>query len=148
MVWILEPSSKFSSKSFFIALSALPISISSFPHWMIWNPDAPPRVKAFSWTAVLGRINTMDMFQRRSFMYLSPHWCCLCHEEGESVHRIFIHCSFSTKIWSYFLSRMGLNWVMPEKINHLFSAWHWHGVNSKSKMFGDCLLHAIVWGIW
>lgn len=33
-------------------------------------------------------------------------------------------------------------------MTQLFSSWHWYGVNLKSKMFGECLVHAIVWGIW
>lgn len=109
-VCTLDSSGKFSSKSFFIALTSPLIPNSSFPHQMIWKPYAPPRVKAFSRTAILGRINTMDMLQRRRpFMHLSPHWCSLCYEDGESVHHIFLHWSFTFRIWSYFLSRMGLS---------------------------------------
>ena len=146
-VWTLESFGMFSSKSFSNPLSSPLNPDSSFPHWMIWKPDASPRVKAFSWTAVLGQINTIDMLQKRSFMHLSPHWCFHCHEDGESVHHIFLHCSLTTKIWSYFLSRMGLKWVMPKKVTHLFSSWHWYSVSTKSKMFGECLLHTIVWSI-
>lgn len=68
-VWLLESSSKFTSKSFF----NLSQSEFSFSHEKIWKPVSPPRVKAFSWTAILYRINTTDMLQRRRpFNALSP----------------------------------------------------------------------------
>lgn len=38
--------------------------------------------------------------------------------------------------------------MMPEKIIHLCSSWYCYGVNGRSKLFGECLLHAIICGIW
>lgn len=148
-VWSLESFAKFTSKSFFLALSN-PSSIeSSLPHRKIWKLAVLPRVKAFSWTAALGRINTMDMLQRRRpFMPLSSHWCALCHMDGESVHHIFLHCSFTHKVWIHFISRIGVYWVMPKKLQLMFSSWKSFGASLRSTKFGDYLLHAILWGIW
>lgn len=115
----------------------------------IWKLAISPRVKAFSWTTVLGRINMMDMLQRRKpFMPLSPHWCALCQMDGKSVHHIFLHCSFTHKVWIHFISRIGVYWVMPETIQLMFFSWKYFGDSLRSTKFGECLLHAILWGIW
>lgn len=148
-VWLLESSGKFTSKSFFKALSNPSPSDLSFSHRMIWKPTVPPRVKAFSWIVVLGRINMMDLLQRRrSYMLLSPHWCSLCHKDAESVHYIFLHCSFTSKVWNHFISHMCCYWVMPKNLNQMFSSWRSFGANIKSTHFGECLLHAILWNLW
>lgn len=84
----------------------------------------------------------MDMLQRRRpYIPLSPHWCSLCYKNRELIHHIFLHWSFSHKIWCYFLVRIGLYWVMPKEIRHLFSSWTWYGSNVRSKLFGECLLY-------
>lgn len=149
LVWLLESFGKFISKSFFNAISNSSSIEPSFPRRKIWNPVVPLGVKAFSWTVILCRINTMDMLQRRRpFMLLSPHWCALCHLDGGSVHHIFLHCSFTHKVWIYFISRMGCYWVMPEKLYLMFSSWKSFGASVRPTKFGDSLLHAILWGIW
>ena len=82
-----------------------------------WKPCALPKVKAFTWTADLNHINTIEMLQkRRPFMSLSPHWCVLCKKELESTNHLFLHCSFAEIIWSYFLSNQSRMWVMPESL--------------------------------
>jgi len=147
-VWVLEPFGKFTSKSFFIALSHPHHPEPSFPHKKIWKPEVPPKIKAFFWIIVLSRINTMDMLQRRKpFIALSPQWCYLCHKDEESVDHIFFHCSFTTKVWTYFISRIGCYWVMPGKLIHMFLSWKSIGVTIRSTKFGDSLLHSILWGI-
>lgn len=124
------------------------ILLPKYPHKKIWNPAVPPRVQAFSWTAVLCQINTMDMLpKRRPFIVLSPQWCSLCHNNGESVNHIFLHCSFTFKVWTHLTSRIGYYWVMPEKLIQLFSSWRSISDTIRSTKFGDSLMHAILWGI-
>lgn len=43
---------------------------------------------------------------------------------------------------------MGVNWIMPELVLQLFNSWWTYGSNDRSKLFGECLIHAIIWGIW
>lgn len=144
-IWILDSPGRFSSKSFYNVLSN-PLNVdTSFPHHLAWKPTAPPMVKVVSWTTIIGRINTLDILQkRRPFMHLSPQWCPLCKRDGESVHHIFMHCSFTYEVCIYFISRMRINWVMPEKLSQLFCSWWSYGSNVRSKQFGECLLRAIL----
>lgn len=139
----------FPLKSFFRALSNSPNIETTFLHRLVWKQAVPPRVKAFSWTAAVHRINTMDMLQkRRPFIQLSPQWCSLCKKDGESVHHIFLHCSFTYEVQAYFISRMGINWVIPREVSKLFHSWGTYEVNDRSKQFGEVILHAIIWGVW
>lgn len=112
-----------------------------------WKPLVPPRVKAFSWTVALNQINSMDILQRRRpYMLLSPN--VLCKEERAS--HLLIHCSFSSGVWAYFLSRLNISWVMqmPNDILELFFLWNAYGFGERAKIFCGCLIHAIIWGIW
>lgn len=46
----------------------------------------------------------MDMLQwRHPYMALSPLVCCLCSLNGEEDNHNFIHCPFTSRVWSYFL---------------------------------------------
>lgn len=98
-IWILESSRTFSSKSFFRALSNSPNIETTFSHRLVGKLAVPPRVKAFPWTAAMHRINTMDMLKKkRPFIQLSPQWYSLCKKDGELVHHIFLHCSFTYEV--------------------------------------------------
>lgn len=116
-VWVLNLSVVFSCKLVFQLLGRSTNSHFSFPYSSIWKPSIPPRVKAFSWTVALNRVNTMDVLQRRlPFMMISPNWCVLCKNAEESLNHLFLECTFSSAIWSYFLSNLNNSWVMPREV--------------------------------
>lgn len=49
-------------------------------------------------------------------MALSLHCGVLCKKESESVKHLFMHCSFSTDIWNYFLGGVSLSRAMLEEL--------------------------------
>lgn len=103
-VWILVSSGVFSCKSFFDVLIPSSNFDLNFPAKRVWNAKVPPRVRAFVWSLIQNRINTMDVRQRRiPNMALSPHWCILCREDGESFNHLFLHCSFTLSIGTTFV---------------------------------------------
>ncbi|KAF5946950.1 hypothetical protein HYC85_017178 [Camellia sinensis] len=54
----------------------------------------PLTVKVFIWSAVRGSILTNDVLQRRRpYRYLSPQWCIMCKEEGETLNHLFFALS-------------------------------------------------------
>ena len=148
-IWTLKSLGKFSSKSLFTYLSHPCAIPSPFPVKQVWKPPVPSRIKAFSWTVVLDRLNTMEMLQmRRPFLYLSPSWCVLCKSEGESANHLFMHCRFAKAIWDHFFEKLHWQWVMPGTIYDLFWQWTPVGLGELGKYFWRCLIHAVLWGIW
>lgn len=124
-IWTLEYFGRFSSKSQFHNLTQPRSQLRPFSFKKVWMSSMPLRVKAFSWTASLSCINTMDMLQRRRpFMMLSPNWCVvLCKDNEESTKHLFIHCLFSKAIWDHFIGSLNRSWVMPNEMLDLFSQW-------------------------
>lgn len=93
----------------------------------------------------------MDVLQhKRPFMALSPFMCPLCRKDGESGNQIFLHCSYSSKVWIYFLRALSWNLVMPDSVEGLFHIWEGGGVvkGAKGKIFIHALLQGILWGLW
>lgn len=62
---------------------------------------APPKVKAFSRVASLGRINTLDKLQRRHpFMVFSLSIFGMCGKDLEAGNHLFIHC-YTIEVWGF-----------------------------------------------
>eukprot|EP00268_Persea_americana_P007641 TRINITY_DN12894_c0_g1_i5.p1 TRINITY_DN12894_c0_g1~~TRINITY_DN12894_c0_g1_i5.p1 ORF type:complete len:144 (-),score=13.18 TRINITY_DN12894_c0_g1_i5:118-549(-) len=74
----------------------------------IWMGLGPPRVEAFCWLAVAGKISTADILRRRGFTSGSDT-CCFCRRERESIDYLFIQCDVASFIWGYFLKVSGVS---------------------------------------
>lgn len=94
-MWTPSANGIFSSKSFFSILTTNHPILSQPSISTIWNSVAPPRVKAFSWISIFEGQNTMEVLQRRSFLYISPSIYCLCRFDAEFGNHIFLHCGFT-----------------------------------------------------
>lgn len=91
----------------------------------------------FVWTALKGRILTLDNIQRRVISL--PNICLFCHNVLESIDHIFLHCPFACELWSMFLFEVDLKWVFLTCIKDLFEQWCFFGRGCK----GDRL-----WKMW
>jgi hypothetical protein len=60
------------------------------PWKVIWKPKVPPQVVVFVWTAVMGRILTIDNLRRRTILVVD--WCCMCKRSGELIDHLLLHC--------------------------------------------------------
>jgi hypothetical protein len=73
------PKKSFAVKSYYCCLGSSPNR--SFLWKSIWKVKVPPRVAFFSWTAVLGKILTIDALRKRGLIIAD--WCCMCKHNGE-----------------------------------------------------------------
>jgi hypothetical protein len=64
----------------------------------IWKVKAPLRVAFFVWTAILGKILTLDNLRKRNIIVME--WCCLCKKSGESIDHLFIYCEVASEMWN------------------------------------------------
>jgi hypothetical protein len=60
------------------------------PWKSIWKSKAPTRVAFFVWTAVLGKILTLDNLRKKNIIV--TEWCCMCKHSGKSSNHLLLHC--------------------------------------------------------
>lgn len=59
----------------------------------IWTLKAPPRVIAFGWLTLRGRVLTLDNFHWRGRIIVNA--CPMCLANEETVDHIFLNCRFT-----------------------------------------------------
>ena len=91
MCWQRDSKTEFSVHSYYLCLNVS--TFVKFPWKGVWKSKAPPRVAFFLWTAVWGKILTNDNLRKRRVVLVD--WCCLCKNAGESLDRIFFHCTLA-----------------------------------------------------
>ena len=87
----------------------------------VWSGLLPPRVEAFFWLAMLGKILTADVLRRRGLVSDTiSYMCCLCGREMESVDHFFIHCGVTSSIWGFFLKQCEVTLCFPGSLPMAF----------------------------
>jgi hypothetical protein len=89
----------------------------------------------FTWTAVLGKILTLDNLRKKNIIVINR--CCLCKADGDTIDHLLLNYEIARSLWYAIFNRFGLSWVMPSKVEGLFAYW-WSGGCSRS---------AVVWKI-
>jgi hypothetical protein len=110
----------------------------------MWRTQAPSRAVFFAWSAVLGKILTLDNLKKRHVIVIDR--CCMCKRDGESVDHLLLHCDMASALWSVFFSCFGMFWVMPRQVIDLFACWWFVGRPRSAavwKMVSTCLFWTI-----
>ena len=106
----------------------------------------PTRVAFFSWTAILGRILTIDNLWKRRVLILD--WCCMCKSHGESVNYLLLHCPIAQELWNLIFILFGTLWVMPRGVDDEFACWSGKMGNSESGAIWKAVPHCLMWCLW
>eukprot|EP00253_Pinus_taeda_P014329 PITA_14329 len=80
----------------------------------------PPHSRLFMWTVLQNKAPTGDNLMKRSFN--GPSWCCLCHQDSETIDHLFLHCPVTLEFWGLIVSSLPLptRW----QGNTIQEAWH------------------------
>lgn len=109
----------------------------------------PPCIQVFLWIASLSMMNAMGVLQRSClYVVISPHICILCMKNVELGDHITIHCDFSIFIWTYFMSKISVFWVMLCHVVDFVCHWNGRFLDPRDKVFWMGILHGVCWGIW
>ncbi|CAN1761072.1 hypothetical protein LINPERHAP1_LOCUS7778 [Linum perenne] len=117
-----------------------------FPAELIWSRCAPSKVQFFCWLVFKNSIATTDNLQRRGF--LLPNHCVLCEKAAESVDHIFIHCAFTTQVWSKLSSTLSIHGPLPSSFKDLLLMWKYMNCAPHFAIVRDVLIHSVIWNIW
>jgi hypothetical protein len=110
-----------------------------------FRTQAPPMAAFFTWSAVLGRILTLDNLRKRHIIIVDR--CCLCKRDGESLNHILPHCDVASALWNNIFSRFGISWVMPRRVLDLVACW-WKSRRSRTSTTWKMVSICIFWCIW
>ena len=148
-VWSLSPTSLFTAKSFFLALSMSPNLCLFYLDNLLWSSKVHSKVKAFAWSVAHRKVNTNNKLQlRRPYKSRSLPWCVLDNGDGESIDHLFLHCHFTFGSWHKLFNLASSEWVSPRSIEDIFIiAFRGFGISIIGKTL--CKLHAsLVWFVW
>jgi hypothetical protein len=63
----------------------------------LWKVNAPLKVKNLTWLVLENKILTWDNGVKHG--WIGPSWCVLCRNNEETMHHLFISCSFVQNVW-------------------------------------------------
>ncbi|CAN1805213.1 Putative ribonuclease H protein At1g65750 [Linum perenne] len=118
----------------------------SFPAKEIWSRLAPTKVQFFCWLVYRNRIATIDNLQRRGLAL--PNRCALCEMEAESVNHLFIHCSFSSQVWSKLSSTLSIHGPLPSSFGDFLRMWKDVNCSLAFSTAKKVLFHSFIWHLW
>ena len=109
MIWRWEPSGCYSAKSAYRAFFAGSLK---FPcAEAIWKASAPLKCKIFIWLVIRRRCWTADRLQHRGLT--NQGVCVFCGSGQETIDHILVGCVVTGQVWAQFLSRVGIQAVIP-----------------------------------
>ena len=147
--WSLTKSGNFTVNSLSLELAKKSLSSQTPYNWKkVWNGLIPPRIEVFSWLALNGKINTRSKLAALRIISQEDNVCILCLSNQECSNHLLLHCDFSQKIWSWWLSLWGMNWVFPLSLMEAFEQWIIYGENSFFKKVWVAIFPIIMWSIW
>jgi hypothetical protein len=141
--WKKSASLGFFVKSYYRCLSPPP---STFPWKSLWKTKVPPRVAFFTWTAVLGKLPTIDNLRKRGMVLVNR--CCMCKAAAESDDHLFLHCPLAKDLWDTALSLFEVSWVMPQQVRGLFDCWTRGLIRHQHSLIWKALPHCLMWCLW
>lgn len=97
-------SGRFSTSETWKALHPIPATV--FWHKAIWFTDRIPKHAFIAWVAARDRMVTRDKLI--GWGLLVPSSCVLCQGHDENRQHLFFDCSYSSRVWGFFMSRMQL----------------------------------------
>ncbi|RVW72790.1 putative inactive ATP-dependent zinc metalloprotease FTSHI 2, chloroplastic [Vitis vinifera] len=107
-------------------------------------PNSSANSPIFS--AVWGKISTIDMLMRRGWSMANR--CNLCKENEETANHILIHCGKTRDLWNLLFSSFGVVWVLPDSVRNLLLEWKMKGMGKKRSVVWKMAPICLFWCIW
>ena len=87
----------------------------------LWNLNIPLKISCFIWLTIKIRIPTWDQLQHRGMQ--GPSRCVLCSKGEENAQHLFLDCSFSKGVLSFFVDRYGFPPTHFDSISSFLEHW-------------------------
>jgi hypothetical protein len=154
--WYWTPGGEdgFSVKSTYVFLDHALLSrnllspVESFVFKFIWKCGVPSKVSALAWQMLLDRVPTRENLCRRGVVGAVDSMCPFCSLEVESVCHLFLHCSYTAKIWYAVINWYGAVLVLPPNLHLSFVGLVGCGSNKRRRKGLAVVWSAYVWAVW
>ena len=127
LVWDYHPSGCYTPKHGYIQLNVLVHDRELVWWWkQLWKLKCLGKAKLLFWAILENKAPTWDILQKRFIE--GPGYCALCRKDEETIHHLFVQCSFSQTIWTevgYQLGYIG-GWQGDSALNAFQSWWSGH----------------------
>lgn len=143
-VWAMNLSGSFSVKSAYNLLFAHVNDCHCRRE--VWNSQLIPKINFFWWTALHGKILTIDNLKRRGFLLANQ--CVMCNCVEESINHLFIHCPFTSTVWHKVLQKFDIAWTFLEDLQQFISNWKCPSAHQPIRQFWKLIPPHICWHIW
>ncbi|KAK3190293.1 hypothetical protein Dsin_029854 [Dipteronia sinensis] len=77
--------------------------------------------------------------------HMSDMDCSLCSSEAETINHLFLHCSWTTKLWYVCMDWWGVKWCSNKMIKDWFDGWMGLCPVPSLDMAADLVKFRIVW---
>lgn len=148
LIWVFDKSDKFSTKSFSSELAKLQPLAHHDAIKGVWKGLVPHRIEVFTWTALLGKINTRHKLASIGIIPSADDLCPLCLSSQETSDHLLLLCPFSQNLWAWWLGLWDLKWVFPNSLKEAFEQW----VSPKKfpffKKVWAAMFFIIIWSVW
>lgn len=114
----------------------------------IWRGLIPPRIEAFTWLALLGRINSKARLVSMNVIPMDDANCVFCQAHIECSDHLLLRCGFSREILSWWMDIWGISLVFPNRLYDAFFQWPNPWKTPFLKKVWCAMFSIIIWSIW
>lgn len=147
LIWKPENNGIFSFKSFYKCLlfSSCDLNL-GMP--FLWSGIALLKVENLIWLINHDRLCCKDWLCHLGIIPPDQNLCSRCGMAIESISHIFVLCSFSWKVWYWFLKWWGILFCLPPSVPLLLLEWKYMVFRNFQKRFWTTIDYAILWLLW
>ncbi|XVF42758.1 hypothetical protein PTKIN_Ptkin01aG0390000 [Pterospermum kingtungense] len=147
LIWKSSTSGKYLVKDFCYQFSQKFGSMN--PLWdNVWTGLIPPKVEAFCWRLLKGRIPVKVNLAARSSMGGGELKCPFCGQVDEEVDHLFFDCYYSWLIWKAWGALWDITWVGNKSRWCFFEEWFALKPRKACVKIWRMAFGAIIWSIW
>ena len=107
-------------------------------------------MKFFLWLLAYRSLNIHEKIQKKfQHTMLNPSMCCLCFKDEETLDHLFLHCTFTRKVWYTLFKIFDVEVCLPSKINSwMLEVLKIRGYSLKGHILWSCATRSLLWCIW
>ncbi|XP_071727630.1 uncharacterized protein [Rutidosis leptorrhynchoides] len=106
------------------------------------------KIAIFHWQTVQEGVPVKEVLgYRRCLRDITNDKCGWCLAHVESIDHLFLHCSWSYKVWSSLFNWWNVCWILPSNILEFSHDWC-DGLGIRAKIFWKLISPATIWTIW
>lgn len=114
----------------------------------MWRGLVPHRIEVFTWFAILEGLNTRSKLVNLGIIAEEESKCVLCGHCQEDHSHLFIHCTFSWNLWTWWCNIWGICWISPLTLRQAFEQWLCPLKGKFLKKVWASTFYIILWTVW